>query len=65
MDGASKINERLILRGVNRHGAVTESLYNEQIGRIDKRVTRQAKLNPDFIARISGHSFRGGRRRIC
>jgi integrase len=57
---AAKINEGLILRGVNRHGAVTKSLCNGQIGRIYKRVARQAKLNPELIARISGHSFRVG-----
>ena len=57
---AAKINEGLILRGVNRHGAVTESLCNGQIGRIYKRVARQAKLDPELIARISGHSFRVG-----
>jgi len=57
---AAKINEGLILRGVNRHGAVTESLCNKQIGCIYKRVARQAKINPELIARISGHSFRVG-----
>jgi len=57
---AAKINGGLILRGVGRHGVVTESLCDGQIGRIYKRVARQAKLNPELIARISGHSFRVG-----
>ena len=48
------------MRGVDRHGAVTESLCNGQIGRIHKRVARQAKLDPELITRISGHSFRVG-----
>lgn len=57
---AAKINEGLILRGVNRHGAVTKSLSNGQIGRIYKRIAKQAKLDPELITRISGHSFRVG-----
>jgi hypothetical protein len=55
---AAKINWGLILRGVRRHDAVTESLCGGQIGRIYKRVARQAKLDPELIARIIGHSFR-------
>jgi len=54
---AAKMNGGLILRGVGRHGAVTESLCNGQIGRIYKRVARQAKLDPELITKISGHSF--------
>lgn len=57
---AAKINEGLILRGVGRHSVVAESLCNGQIGRIYKRVARLAKLDPELIARISGHSFRVG-----
>jgi integrase len=57
---AAKMNGGLILRGVGRHGAVTVSLCDGQIGRIYKRVARQAKLDPVLIARISGHSFRVG-----
>lgn len=57
---AAKIKDGLILRGVSRHGAVMESLCNGQIGRIYKRVARQAKLDPNLVARISGHSFRVG-----
>lgn len=56
----AKINEGLILRGVGRDGAVTEPLCNGQIGRIYKRMARQAKLDPNLVARISGHSFRVG-----
>jgi integrase len=57
---AAKMNGGLILRGVGHHGAVTESLCVGQIGRIYKRIARQAKLDPELIARISGHSFRVG-----
>ena len=57
---AAKINGGLILRGVGCHGAVTELLCDRQISRIYKRVVRQAKLNPELIARIRGHSFRVG-----
>ena len=57
---AAKINAGLVLRGVGRHGAVTESLCDRQIGRIYNRVARQAKLDPELIARISGHSLRAG-----
>ena len=56
----AKINEGLILRDVGRHEAVTDTLCNGQIGRIDKRVTRHAKIDPELIARISKRSFRAG-----
>lgn len=56
----AKIKDGLILRGVNRNGAVTESLCNGQIGRIYKLLARQSKLDPGLIARISEHSFRVG-----
>jgi site-specific recombinase XerD len=56
----AKINTGLILRGLSPNGEVTNSLCNGQIGRIYKRVARQAKLDPELIARISRHSFRVG-----
>jgi integrase len=56
----AKMNEGLILWGVAPHEMVTVALCNGQIGRIYKCAARQAKLDPEFIARISGHFFRVG-----
>jgi hypothetical protein len=50
----------LILSSIDCKTAATDSLCNGKIYRIYKRLARQAMLNPELIARISGHSFRVG-----
>ena len=57
---AAKLSEGPILRSINRGENIGSTLGSGQINRIYKRIARQAKLDPELIARISGHSFRVG-----
>jgi site-specific recombinase XerD len=57
---AAKLSEGPILRSIDRGENIGSTLGSGQINRIYKRIARQADLDPDLIARISGHSFRVG-----
>ena len=57
---AAKLSEGPILRSIDRGENIGSTLDSGQINRIYKRISRQAKLDPDLNARISGHSFRVG-----
>jgi site-specific recombinase XerD len=57
---AAKLSEGPILRGIDRSENISDTLGSGQINRIYKRLARQAGLDSDLIARISGHSFRVG-----
>lgn len=57
---AAKLSEGPILRGIDRSENIGDTLGSGQINRIYKRLARQAGLDSDLIARISGHSFRVG-----
>jgi site-specific recombinase XerD len=57
---AAKLSEGPILRSIDRGENIGSTLGSGQINRIYKRIARQAKLDPELIARISGHSFRVG-----
>lgn len=48
------------LRGINNRNEISEHLGSGQIGRIYKRLARQAGLASEIIQRISGHSLRVG-----
>jgi len=57
---AAGIQEGFLLRGVNAHGRVTESLCDSRVGRIYKRLGRLAGLEEKVVQSISGHSMRVG-----
>ena len=57
---AAKLSEGAIFWGIDRSENIGNTLGSGQINRIYKRIARQAKLDPELIARISGHSFRVG-----
>ena len=57
---AAGINEGFLLRGINAHGGVTESLCDSRVGRIYKRLGLLAGLDEKVIQSISGHSMRVG-----
>ena len=57
---AAKLSEGPILQSIDRGKNIGSTLGSGQINRIYKRIARQAKLDPELIARISGHSFRVG-----
>ncbi len=57
---AAKLSEGPILRSIDRGENIGCTLGSGQINRIYKRIARQAKLDPELITRISGHSFRVG-----
>ena len=56
----AKLSEGPILRIIDRGENIGSTLSSGQINRIYKRIARQAKLDPELIARISGHSIRVG-----
>jgi site-specific recombinase XerD len=56
----AKINDGLLLRGINRSDTVLPALGAGQINRIYKRLAQMANLDPQIIKRISGHSMRVG-----
>lgn len=57
---AAGIREGFLLRGVNPHGIVTDSLCDSRVGRIYKRLGRLAGLSEAVVKSISGHSMRVG-----
>jgi integrase len=57
---AAKFSEGPILRSIDRGEKIGSTLGSGQINRIYKQLARQAGLDSDLIARISGHSFRVG-----
>ena len=57
---AAKLSEGPILQSIDRGENIGSTLGSGQINRIYKRIARQAKLDSELIARISGHSFRVG-----
>lgn len=57
---AAGIKEGFLLRGVNAHGVVTESLCDSRVGRIYKRLGLLVGLDEKVVKSISGHSMRVG-----
>lgn len=58
--GASQLTEGPIFRGVWRGNHITEKLVPGQISRIYKRLAKNAKIDPQVVKKISGHSTRVG-----
>ena len=56
----AKIDSGFIMRGLKNKTVITEGLGAGQIGRIYKGLARKAKLSPQVIEEISGHSMRVG-----
>ncbi len=49
-----------LLRAVDRHGRVGETLYPGSVGRVYKKLARNAGLPDETVRRLSGHSARVG-----
>jgi site-specific recombinase XerD len=57
---ASGITDGYLLRGIQSNGKLTNQLCGGQIGRIYKRIAKQAGLSAMAVKHISGHSLRVG-----
>jgi site-specific recombinase XerD len=57
---AAKIDSGFIIRGIKNNTEVTVGLGDGQVGRIYKSLARRAKLSPQVVEDISGHSMRVG-----
>lgn len=56
----SGIKSGVIFRGVNRGNKLTKGLDPGQIGRIYKRIARNAQIDEALVQHISSHSIRVG-----
>ena len=56
----ANISEGHLFRGISRGNTLLQSLGGGQINRIYKRLARRARLDPQIIEQISGHSMRVG-----
>jgi hypothetical protein len=54
------VNEGYLFKAIYAHTAITQGIRGSQLNRIYKRIASVAKLDPQLISRISGHSFRVG-----
>jgi site-specific recombinase XerD len=57
---AANIHSGFLMRGLKNKTVITDGLGAGQIGRIYKGLARKAKLSPQVIEEISGHSMRVG-----
>ena len=57
---AANIDSGFIMRGLKNKTVITDGLGAGQVGRIYKGLARKAKLSPQVIEEISGHSMRVG-----
>ena len=56
----AKVSSDFVFRGIRLGGALTHSLGAGTVGRIYKKLASRAKLDPQAVTRISGHSIRVG-----
>lgn len=56
----SGIESGRLFRGVNRGNTIAEGLTGGQIGKIYKRLARDAEFGEEFVKHVSGHSMRVG-----
>lgn len=56
----SKIGDGFLFRGIKNNGEVLKGINPGQINRIYKRLAAAAKMPPEQIKKISGHSIRVG-----
>jgi len=52
--------EGYLFKAIYVQTALEQGIHSSQLNRIFKRIARAAKLEPEMISRISGHSFRVG-----
>jgi integrase len=57
---AAQINTGYLLRGIRIDGKVCPELGASQVSRIFKELAHKAKLDPDIVNAISGHSMKVG-----
>jgi integrase len=57
---SAQIHTGYLLRGIRINGKVCPELGASQVSRIFKGLAQKAKLNPDIVNAISGHSMRVG-----